>query len=132
MITSCILATEGEERNEMIEWLTLPNEIILKSERYENLINDTCIYYYKEVVSNISEDTLAFVRRSANELLRNKASKEAIRKKLLQNQTGDVAGVDDLRTDVPMADMIQQRVPFVSDVASVDNNQLTYLMQNNV
>ena len=132
MITSCILSTEGEERNEMIEWLTLPNEIILKSERYENLINDTCIYYYKEVVSNISEDTLAFVRRSANELLRNKASKEAIRKKLLQNQTGDVAGVDDLRTDVPMADMIQQRVPFVSDVASVDNNQLTYLMQNNV
>ena len=132
MITSCILSTEGEERNEMIEWLTLPNEIILKSERYENLINDTCIYYYKEVVSNISEDTLAFVRRSANELLRNKASKEAIRKKLLQNQTGDIAGVDDLRTDVPMADMIQQRVPFVSDVTSVDNNQLTYLMQNNV
>ena len=116
----------------MIEWLTLPNEIILKSERYESLINDTCIYYYKEVVNNISEDTLAFVRRSANELWRNKASKEAIRKKLLQNQTGDVAGVDDLRTDVPMADMIQQRVPFVSDVTSVDNNQLTYLMQNNV
>ena len=132
MITSCILSTEGEERNEMIEWLTLPNEIILKSERYESLINDTCIYYYKEVVSNISEDTLAFVRRSANELLRNKASKEAIRKKLLQNHTADIAGVDDLRTDVPMADMIQQRVPFVSDVASVDNNQLTYLMQNNV
>ena len=48
MITSCILSTEGEERNEMIEWLTLPNEIILKSERYESLINDTCIYYLEQ------------------------------------------------------------------------------------
>ena len=29
MITSCILSTEGEERNEMIEWLTLPNGLPL-------------------------------------------------------------------------------------------------------
>ena len=84
MITSCILTVGDHERNDMIEWLSLPNEIILKSERYENLINDVCLYYYKQTVTSINEDTLAFVRRSANELLRNKASKEALRKKLVQ------------------------------------------------
>ena len=131
VITSCILTSAGDERVEYIDWLTLPNEIILKSERYEGLINFACMYYYKEMVTNISEDTLAFVRRSANELLRNKASKEAIRKKLLQNQTTRPDGVDDLRGDVPI-DMIQSRVPFVNDVSSVDTNQLAYLIQNSV
>lgn len=121
------------ERNELIEWLVLPNDVILKSERYENLINDACLYYYKESVNNISEDTLAFVRRSANELLRNKASKEAIRKKLLQAQaTAAADGTDELHPEVPITEMIQSRVPFVHDVTSVDTTQLTYLMQTQV
>ena len=100
----------------------LPNEVILKSERYESLINDACLFYYKEVVQNISEDTLAFVRRSANELLRNKASKEAIRKKLIQAQSnpGDVSG------SVQMTDIIQTRGPFGQD----DPAQIPYIIQN--
>ena len=75
---------DANARADMINWLTLSNDVILKSERYEGLINDVCMYFYKESVNNINEDTLAFVRRSANELLRNKASKEALRKKLIQ------------------------------------------------
>lgn len=106
------------ERGDIIEWLVLPNEVILKSDRYENLINDACLYYYKETVNNISEDTLAFVRRSANELLRNKASKEAIRKKLLQAQANPNEG--------PIGDMIPARNPFGQE----DPSQLSYIMQN--
>ena len=84
--------------------------------------------YYKEVVTNISEDTLAFVRRSANELLRNKASKEAIRKKLLQSQAVRQDGVDELRDD--RIEMTQGRGAF--DVTSVEPNQLAYYMHTNV
>lgn len=102
MISSIILAVDPENRQEMINWLIQPNEVILKSDRYENLINDVCMYYYKESVNNINEDTLSFVRRSANELLRNKASKEALRKKLVQaNQTSAAQGMMDPSMPVP-------------------------------
>ena len=119
----------------MIEWLGLPNDIILKSERYENLINDVCLYYYKQTVNNINEDTLAFVRRSANELLRNKASKEALRKKLVQqNQTMVMREpiVEDMHGNLPMGEMTPQRQPFVADVQGVDPGQLPYLIHSGV
>ena len=135
MITSCILTVGDHERNDMIEWLSLPNEIILKSERYENRINDVCLYYYKQTVTSINEDTLAFVRRSANELLRNKASKEALRKKLVQqSQTMMVREpiVDDMHGSLPMGEMIPPRQAYVTDVQGVDPNQLTYLMHSGV
>lgn len=84
------------------------------------------------MTTNISEDTLAFVRRSANELLRNKASKEALRKKLLQaqDQAAQAEGAEDLHPDSTMTEMIQSRVPFVHDVTSVDPSQITYLMNS--
>ena len=69
-----IQAVDANERADMINWLTLSNDVILKSERYEGLINDVCMYLYKETVNNINEDTLAFLRRSAKQLLRNKGS----------------------------------------------------------
>lgn len=132
VISSCVLTVDPAERSELIEWLVLPNDVILKSERYENLINDACLYYYKEMTTNISEDTLAFVRRSANELLRNKASKEALRKKLVQaqDQAAQAEGTEDLHPESSMTEMIQSRVPFVHDVTSVDPSQITYLMNS--
>lgn len=118
----------------MGQWLVMPNEIILKSERYENLINDVCMYYYKESVNNINEDTLAFVRRSANELLRNKASKEALRKKLMQTvQAEPVTMVDTSMQDaapLPVAstEMMGHRQHYPPEVNTVDPSQLQYMI----
>ena len=118
----------------MSQWLVMPNEIILKSERYENLINDVCMFYYKESVNNINEDTLAFVRRSANELLRNKASKEALRKKLMQTaQAEPVTMVDTSMQDatpLPVAstEMIDYRQHYPPEVNTVDPSQLQYMI----
>ena len=118
----------------MSQWLVMPNEIILKSERYENLINDVCMFYYKESVNNINEDTLAFVRRSANELLRNKASKEALRKKLMQTaQAEPVTMVDTSMQDatpLPVAstEMIDHRQHYPPEVNTVDPSQLQYMI----
>jgi len=118
----------------MAQWLVMPNEIILKSERYENLINDVCMYYYKESVNNINEDTLAFVRRSANELLRNKASKESLRKKLMQaSQADPVTMVETSMQDttplpVASAEMMAHRQHYPPEVNSVDPNQLQYMI----
>ena len=137
MISSVILAVEPEERAEMAQWLVMPNEIILKSERYENLINDVCMYYYKESVNNINEDTHAFVRRSANELLRNKASKEALRKKLMQaSQTEPVTIVDASMHDaaplpVASAEMINHQ-QYPQEVNTVDPSQLQYMIATQV
>lgn len=46
--------------------------------------------------SEISDDNLSFIRRSANELLRNKASKEAMKKRLLSNDYHYEEEVDDI------------------------------------
>lgn len=138
MIGDIIQSVAPGERAEMIRWLTLSNDIILKSERYENLINDVCMYYYKESVNNINEDTLSFVRRSANELLRNKASKEALRKKLLQSaQTIHEPMVEQPMqgaTPLPVAtaEMMVQRQPYPTEVANVDPNHIPYMIATQV
>ncbi|KAK8805856.1 hypothetical protein WA158_002512 [Blastocystis sp. Blastoise] len=75
------------EKNEILEWLNQPNEVIMKSPRYDTLIDHACMFFYKKPANEVSDDTLAFVRRSANELLRNKASKEAMRKRLSKNDS---------------------------------------------
>lgn len=129
-----IQAVDANERADMINWLTLSNDVILKSERYEGLINDVCMYFYKESVNNINEDTLAFVRRSANELLRNKASKEALRKKLIQasqdNPSMMDSGIQD--TTMPVSEIMVQRASYASEVNSVDPSQLQYLLPSSV
>ena len=56
--------------------------MIVRSPHYEKLINQACLYFYKKPSTEVSEDTLAFIRRAANELLRNKSSKEGMRKQL--------------------------------------------------
>ena len=71
-----------QEREQIDEWLSESSEFIVKSPRYDQLIESACMYFYKKSSSQVSEDTLNFIRRSANELLRNKASKEAMRKRL--------------------------------------------------
>ena len=73
------------EKQDILEWLNQPNEVIMKSPRYDTLIDQACMFFYHKSANEVSDDTLAFVRRSANELLRNKASKEAMRKRLSKN-----------------------------------------------
>lgn len=77
-----IRTTNDEERQEMADWLGMQNESIMKSRRFDDLIDKCCQYFYKKSMTEVSDDNLSFIRRSANELLRNKASKEALRKKL--------------------------------------------------
>ena len=67
------------------DWLASSNDMIMKSDRFEHLIDSCCLYFYQKHAKDISEDNLSFIRRSANELLRNKASKEAMRKRLLSS-----------------------------------------------
>ena len=69
-----------QERTEILDWLNENNEFIIKSPRYDHLIDNACMFFYKKSATQVSEDTLNFIRRSANELLRNKASKGAMQK----------------------------------------------------
>ncbi|KAK8807716.1 hypothetical protein JH06_2155 [Blastocystis sp. subtype 4] len=78
--------TSEEERQAVADWLVMQNESIMKSVRFNELIDKCCMYFYKKPSSEVSDDNLSFIRRSANELLRNKASKEALRKKLLSGE----------------------------------------------
>ena len=67
----------------MCVWLSQQNNQIMKSPRFDSLINQCCKFFYNKPSSEVSDDNLSFIRRSANELLRNKASKEALRKKIM-------------------------------------------------
>ena len=67
----------------MCAWLSMQNNQIMKSSRFDSLIDQCCKYFYNKPSSEVSDDNLSFIRRSANELLRNKASKEALRKKIM-------------------------------------------------
>ena len=75
-----------QEKAEILSWLNENNDFITKSPRFDQLIDSTCMYFYKKHASQVCEDTLNFVRRSANELLRNKASKDAMKKRLTQEE----------------------------------------------
>ena len=75
-----------QEKAEILSWLNENNDFIIKSPRFDQLIDSTCMYFYKKHASQVCEDTLNFVRRSANELLRNKASKDAMKKRLTQEE----------------------------------------------
>ena len=96
MLTKLIRNTPEDQRQEVADWLSLPNEAIMKSERFDALINKCCLHYYKKTATEISDDNLSFIRRSANELLRNKASKEAMKKRLLSNDYHYEEEVDDI------------------------------------
>lgn len=85
MLTKFIRASAETDRRAIVEWLSQPNEVIMKSERFEDLINRCCLQFYKKTTHETSDDNLSFIRRSANELLRNKASKEAMKKRILSN-----------------------------------------------
>lgn len=85
VLTKLIRASAEVNRSAIVEWLSQPNEVIMKSERFDELINQCCMHFYKKTAGETSDDNLSFIRRSANELLRNKASKEAMRKRLLSN-----------------------------------------------
>lgn len=71
-----------QERAQLDEWLNESNEFITKSPRYDQLVEEVCVYFYKKTSTQVTEDTLNFIHRSLNELLRNKTSKEAMRKRL--------------------------------------------------
>lgn len=96
MLSECIRRTSQEERKQVAEWLSSSNDVIMKSERFEDLIDRCCMHFYKKHSKEISEDNLSFIRRSANELLRNKASKDAMRKRLLNTDYRCEDSVDDV------------------------------------
>lgn len=75
----------GEDRRHYLEWLEQPNELITKSVRFEQLVNNTCVYFYKKPMSAVTEDTVNFIRRSIHDMLKNKATKDQIHSKLLAN-----------------------------------------------
>lgn len=87
-------SADDQEKTEILDWLNENNDFIVKSPRYDQLIDNACMYFYKKPSSQVSEDTLAFIRRSANELLRNKASKEAMRKRLCLPEEEDDTAMD--------------------------------------
>ena len=57
----------------------------MKSVRFEQLVNQVCIMFYKKPASNISEDTISFIRRSIHELFRSKW-KEQLQAQLISTQ----------------------------------------------
>lgn len=57
--------------------------MIGKSTRFEHLVNNACIIFYKKPSSAVSEDSVNFIRRSIHELLRSKSMKEQLRSQLL-------------------------------------------------
>lgn len=59
--------------------------MITKSVRFEQLVNNTCVYFYKKPMSAVTEDTVNFIRRSIHDMLKNKATKDQIHSKLLAN-----------------------------------------------
>lgn len=75
-----------QEKAELLEWLSENNDYIVKSPRFDNLIDQACMYFYKKRASQVSEDTLNFIRRSAHELLRNKPSRDAMKKNLTMDE----------------------------------------------
>ena len=89
VLTKYIRASAEHDRRTIVEWLGQPNEMIMKSERFEDLINRCCMQFYKKSAADTTDDNLSFIRRSANELLRNKASKEAMKKRILANDYHD-------------------------------------------
>ena len=82
-MTNIILYSHGEERRQYIEWLEQPSELITKSIRFEQLVNQTCICSYKKSSNSLSEDTTNFIRRSIHEMLRSKSTKDDLRNLLL-------------------------------------------------
>ncbi|KAK8809506.1 hypothetical protein WA158_000449 [Blastocystis sp. Blastoise] len=90
VIMSIAKNASDDEKQLILDWLNMPNEVIMKSQRYQDFINQACLVFYKKPVNDINEDTVGFIRRSANELLRNKASKEALRKRLMKPDEPDV------------------------------------------
>lgn len=82
MIMSLAKGENESEREQISEWLNETNEFIVKSYRYEQLIDNVCLLFYKKPASQVCEDTLNFIKRSTNELLRNKTSKEVMKKRL--------------------------------------------------
>lgn len=82
-MTNIILYSHGDERRQYIEWLEQPSELITKSIRFEQLVNQTCICSYKKSSNSLSEDTTNFIRRSIHEMLRSKSTKDDLRNQLL-------------------------------------------------
>ena len=78
-----ILSSQGEDRRQYIEWLDQPNEVILKSVLFDQLVGNVCFYFYKRIVSEVTEDTASFIRRSVHDMLRSKSTKEQLRSQLL-------------------------------------------------
>lgn len=105
--------SNDQERAELLEWLNENNDYIVKSPRFDQLIDNACMFFYKKRANQVSEDTLNFIRRSANELLRNKASKDAMKKRLTLEE--DDANIDKVIRD-------NDTIPRDFEVISSENN----------
>ena len=118
-----------QERTEILDWLNENNEFIIKSPHYDQLIDNACMYFYKKSSSQVSEDTLNFIRRSANELLRNKASKEAMRKRLCLTEEENESSMNKVIRDNDLfpkeyASMPQEDMMSSSDEEDSDNDYI--------
>lgn len=105
--------SNDQERAELLEWLNENNDYIVKSPRFDQLIDNACMFFYKKRANQVSEDTLNFIRRSANELLRNKASKDAMKKRLTLED--DDANIDKVIRD-------NDTIPRDFEVISTESN----------
>ena len=85
LIVNILVCSQGDDRRQYLEWLEQPNEMIGKSARFEQLVNHACIIFYKKQATNVSEDSVNFIRRSIHELLRSKPTKDQLHTQLMSS-----------------------------------------------
>lgn len=69
--------------------------MITKSHRFDLLVNQVCIIFYKKPSASLSEDTVNFIRRSIHELFRSK-SKEQLHTQLVSSQSITARNIDNI------------------------------------
>lgn len=69
--------------------------MITKSHRFDLLVNQVCIIFYKKPSASLSEDTVNFIRRSIHELFRSK-SKEQLHAQLVSSQSITARNIDNI------------------------------------
>lgn len=85
----------GEDRHQYIDLLQQPIEMIMKSHRFDLLVNHVCMFFYKKPSASLSEDTVNFIRRSSHELFRSK-SKEQLHAQLISSQPMAARNIDNI------------------------------------
>ena len=48
-------SADDQEKTEILDWLNENNDFIVKSPRYDQLIDNACMYFYKKPSSTLRE-----------------------------------------------------------------------------